>query len=73
MNTSPVEGYTFTYCESIQSIKVITTSGSCNNKIISYCGNLVTQNLIIVYADSKKNGRLTTKSTYPKSKLAVSK
>ena len=46
-------------------------AGGCNKYAIKYCGKLDAQNLIIVYADRNKNGRLTTKSNYiHNSKLA---
>ena len=74
MNISPVEGYTFAYYQSMQNIQVVTLAGGCNKYAIKYVGKLDAQNLIIVYADSNKNGRLTTKSTHiHNSKLASSK
>ena len=74
MNISPVEGYTFAYCQSMQNIQVITHSGGCNKYTIKYVGKIDDQNHVIVSSDGHKNGVLITKSTHiHNSKLASSK
>ena len=74
MNISPVEGYTFSYCQSMQNIQVITNTGGCNKYTIKYCGKLDAQNYVIAYTDAHKNGRLITKSIHiHNSKLSSSK
>lgn len=73
-NISPVEGYTFSYCKSMQNIQLITDSGGCNKYTIKYVGKIDAQNYVIVYSDGHKNGHLILKSTYlHNTKLSASK
>ena len=64
LNISPVEGYTFSYCQSMQNIQKITNTGGCNKYTIKYIGKIDEQNYVIVHTDSHKNGQLMTKSTF---------
>ena len=74
MNISPVEGCTFTVCQSMQNIQVITDSGGCNKHAIKNIGKIDSQNFVIVYTDRHSNGRLVTKATHVyNSKISSSK
>ena len=64
MNISPVEGYTFAHCQSMQNIQMITNSSGCSKYTIKCIGKIDAQNYVIVYTDSHKNGRLVTKGTF---------
>ena len=57
LNISPVEGYTFSYCQSMQNIALIYLSGGCNKYTVKYVGKLDSQNYVIVYTDGHKNGK----------------
>ena len=73
-NVSPVEGYTFVICQSMQNIQRIINTGGCNKYCIKYVGKIDEQNSVIVYADSHKNGVLIIKSTFlHNTKLSASK
>ena len=74
MNISPVEGYTFVHCLSMQNLQKILHSGGCSKYIIKYIGKIDAQNYIIVYTNGHKNGQLVTKGTFVhNSKLSSSK
>ena len=64
LNMSPVEGHTFTYCQSMQNIQYITNCGGCNKYVIKYIGKIDEQNYVIVYSDSHTNGKLVTKAFF---------
>ena len=71
---SPVESYTFSICQSMQNIQIITNSGGCNKYCIKYIGKIDEQNFVIVYADGNKNGVLITKKSFlHNTKLSASK
>ena len=53
-NVSPVEGYTFMICQSMQNIQLITNTGGCNKYCIKYVGKIDKQNYVVVYADGQK-------------------
>ena len=73
-NVSPVEGYTFIICQSMQNIQRITHTGGCNKYCIKCVGKIDEQNAVIVYADLHKNGVLTIKATFlHNTKLSASK
>ena len=55
MYISLVEGYTFSYRQSMQNIQKIT---------IKYIGKIDEQNYVIVNSDGHKNCKLTTNSTF---------
>ena len=74
LNISPVEGYTFAYCQSMQNIQFISNCGGCNKYTIKYVGKIDEQNYVIVYSDGHKNGHLVLKSTFlHNTKLSASK
>jgi hypothetical protein len=74
MNISPVEGYTFAHCLSMQNIQKIIHSGGCSKYIIKYIGKIDAQNYVIVYTNGQKNGQLVTKGTFlHNTKLSSSK
>ena len=64
LNIAPVEGYTFSYCQSIQNIQKITNTGGCDKYTIKYIGKIDEQNYVIVNSDGHKNCKLTTNSTF---------
>ena len=64
MNISPVEGYTFTACQSMQNIQLLTQTGGCNKYVVKYLGKIDDQNYVIVYTDTHTNGILVTKRTF---------
>ena len=73
-NVSPVEGYTFMICQSMQNIQLITNTGGCNKYCIKYVGKIDEQNSVVVYADSHKNGVLVSKASFlHNTKLSASK
>ena len=66
-NMSPVEGYTFANCRSMQNIQLLTQTGGVNKYVNKYIGKIDEQNYVIVQANnSKGNGAasLLTKSTF---------
>ena len=73
-NISPVEGYTFIICESMQNIQLITNTGGCNKYCIKYVGKIDEQNSVVVFSDGHKNGVLITKTSFlHNTKLSASK
>ena len=40
LHISPVEGYTFCYCQSMQNIQKITKTGGCNKYNIKHIGKI---------------------------------
>ena len=74
LNISPVDGYTFSYCQSMQNIQKITNTGGYNKYTIKYIGKIDEQNYVIVNSDGHKNGKLITNSTFlHNTKLTASK
>ena len=73
-NISPVEGYTFMICQSMQNIQLITNTGGCNKYCIKYVGKIDEQNCVIIYTDAHKNGILMSKAQFlHNTKLSASK
>ena len=73
-NVSPVEGYTFMICQSMQNIQRITNTGGCNKYCVKYVGKIDEQNSVVVCADGHRNGVLVSKSTFlHNTKLSASK
>ena len=64
LNMLPVESYTFSICQSMLNIQVITNSGCCDKYCIKYIGKIDEQNFVIVNADGSKNGVLITKKGF---------
>ena len=74
MNINLIEGYNFSYCQSMHNIQVIIDTGGCNKYTIKYIGKIYTQNDVIVCTNSHKNGKLVTKINFVhNSKLYASK
>ena len=51
---SPVEGYTFSYFQSMQNIQKITNTRDCNKYTIKYAGKINEQNYVVVHSDDHK-------------------
>eukprot|EP00957_Ditylum_brightwellii_P212251 15367136-Ditylum_brightwellii.AAC.3 len=64
INISPVEGYLFTVCRSMQNIQWLTYCGGVKKYVCKYIGKIDEQNFITVWADRAKNGKLITKATF---------
>ena len=67
INMSPVEGYTFANCRSMQNIQLLTQSGGVNKYVCKYIGKIDEQNYVVVKANNtNQNGSssLLTKSTF---------
>ena len=64
MNLYPVECYTFSHCQSMQNIQMITNIGGCSKYTIKYIGKIDAQNYVFVYIDSHNNGTLVTKGNF---------
>jgi predicted GIY-YIG superfamily endonuclease len=64
LNISPVEGYTFANCKSMQNIQVLTQSGGVNKYVCKYIAKLDEQNYVVMKTDSYKNGCLIKKSVF---------
>eukprot|EP00957_Ditylum_brightwellii_P002847 218909-Ditylum_brightwellii.AAC.1 len=74
MNISPVEGYTFSVCRSMQNAQLLTECGSVNKYVCKYIGKIDEQNYVIVSADNKGNDNLITRSTFlHNTKVSLSK
>ena len=62
MNISPVEGYLFTACRSMQNLQLLTGSGSCNK----YCNKCIakfnTHKFFVVEVEGQ--GKLVTKANF---------
>ena len=58
LNISPVEGYTFANCRSMQNIQVLTQCGGVNKYVNKYIAKIDEQNYVIVSTDKNKNGEL---------------
>ena len=50
---SPVEGYTFSNCRSMQNIQLLTQTGGVNKYVCKYIGKVDEQNYV---ADKANNG-----------------
>ena len=62
LNMSPVEGYTFAACESMQDVQVLTGTGGCSKYVLKYIAKINEQNYCIV--DVNGDGELVTKSHF---------
>ena len=62
LNISPVEGYTFAACKSMQNVQVLTNTGGCSKYCLKYCAKVDEQNYVIVDVDG--SGKMVTKATY---------
>ena len=74
LNISPIEGYTFSHCQSMKKIQRITNMGGCNKYCIKYIGKIDNQNYVILYSDVHINGKLITKTSFlDNTKISTSK
>ena len=64
INISPVEGYKFSHCQSMQDIQCITDKGGCNKYWIKYIGRTNNQNYVIVFSDGHTNGKFITETSF---------
>ena len=64
VNMSSVKSYTFSTCQSMQNIQVISNSKGCNTYCVKYVGKIDEQNFVIVYADGNKNEVLITEKKF---------
>jgi hypothetical protein len=64
LNISPVEGYTFANCRSMQNIQVLTQCGGVNKYVCKYIAKLDEQNYVVVRTDKQKNGCLVNIATF---------
>ena len=62
MNMSPVEGKTFSVCESMQNIQMLTDCGGVNKYVCKYIGKIDEQNYVVIYVDGKS--QLVTKGQF---------
>ena len=63
-NISPVEGYTFSICKSMQNIQSLTHTNGLNRYVCKYVGKIDDQNQIIVRAHPYDNGTLISNYTF---------
>ena len=49
---SPVEGYTFANCRSMQNIQILTQCGGVNKYVCKYIGKVDKQNYVVVQANN---------------------
>ena len=64
INMSPVDGYLFTACLSMQNVQWLTNSGGVNKYVVKYIGKIDEQNYVIIATDSTTNGKLVTKAFF---------
>ena len=62
LNMSPVEGRTFSACQSMQNIQMLTDCGGVNKYVCKYIGKIDEQNYVVIYVDGK--GQLVSKGTF---------
>ncbi len=74
LNISPVEGYTFAACRSMQNLQWLTHCGGCHKYVVKYIGKIDEQNYVVVSTNGNKNGSLVTRGTFlHNTKIATSK
>ena len=74
MNISPVDGYTFSVCKSMQNVQLLTECGGVNKYVCKYIGKIDEQNYVVVNTDNAQNGHLMTQATFlHNTKVATSK
>lgn len=62
MNISPVDGYTFAVCKSMQNVQRLTGTGGCSKYVCKYISKIDEQNYVVIEVNGE--GRLVTKSTF---------
>ena len=61
---SPVDGYLFVACRSMQNVQYLTLCGGVNKYVVKYIGKIDEQNYVIICTDSSKNGKLVSKAFF---------
>lgn len=61
-NISPVEGYLFTVCRSMQNVQRLVGTGGCSKYICKYIAKLDEQNYVVIEVDGED--KLVTQATY---------
>ena len=64
INMSPVDGYFFTACRSMQNVQWLTQCGGVNRYVVKYIGKIDEQNYVIICTDSQQNGKLVSKAYF---------
>ena len=64
MNISPVEGYTFAVCRSMQNCQRLTHCGGCSKYVCKYIGKIDEQNYVVVGMNGKKSGSLISNAQF---------
>jgi len=64
INMSPVDGYLFNACRSMQNVQWLTQCGGVNKYVVKYIGKIDEQNYVIICTDTHKNGKLVTKAFF---------
>ena len=59
---SPVEGYTFSNCRSMQNIQLLTQTGGVNKYVCKYIGKVDEQNYVVVKANNNASSTSTSGS-----------
>lgn len=63
-NISPVEGYTFSICRSMQNIQNLTHTNGLNRYVCKYIGKIDEQNRILISSHPYKQNCLVNKSSF---------
>ena len=63
INMSPVEGYTFSNCRSMQNIQCLTQTGGVNKYVCKYIGKIDEQNYIVVQANNRGSSNCSGSSS----------
>ena len=64
INMSPVDGYLFTACKSMQNVQWLTQCGGVNKYVVKYIGKIDEQNYVIVSTDSQQSGKLVSRAYF---------
>ena len=64
LNISPVEGYTFSICRSMQNVQNLTHTNGLNRYVCKYIGKIDEQNKIFIKSHPYKDDSLVNKSTF---------
>jgi hypothetical protein len=64
INMSPVDGYLFTACRSMQNVQFLTHCGGVNKYVVKYIGKIDEQNYVIICTDGSKIGKLVSKAFF---------
>jgi hypothetical protein len=61
-NMSPVEGYTFSVCRSMQNLQILVGTGGVNKYVCKYIGKIDETNYVVIKIDG--HGRLVTRAHF---------